>query len=177
VSYVVRKNLIDQYKQLHKENKEYGKSSDTKFRIVSYLVKQGGKKSLLDYGCGKSVLMDSLYTNLPDIEVVKYDPAIEQFSQKPTQKFDLVVCTDVMEHIPEEDVSDVLRDIFDYSESAFFVISTRPANAVLPDGQNAHATVKTPFWWQDKINDVFGKADILHYCKEKEIAYFIPESV
>ena len=31
------------------------------------------------------------------------------------------------------------------------VISTRPASKILPDGTNAHKTIKNQNWWQNKI--------------------------
>ena len=31
------------------------------------------------------------------------------------------------------------------------IISTRPAKKVLPDGTNAHKTIKNKNWWKEKI--------------------------
>jgi len=35
---------------------------------------------------------------------------------KPTGRFDLVISTDVLEHIPEEHIDDIIADIFSYSD-------------------------------------------------------------
>ena len=170
---IVRKELIDQYKKLHDENREYGKSSNNKIALVSHIVKRSSCRSVLDYGCGKSSLMDQLSSEIPQIEVVKYDPAIAEFSQKPDCKFDFAVCTDVMEHIPEEDVSDVLSDVHNHSELVLFVISTRPARAILPNGQNAHATVRDPRWWQQRLATIFGPVSLFYYNQRKQVAYYL----
>jgi 2-polyprenyl-3-methyl-5-hydroxy-6-metoxy-1,4-benzoquinol methylase len=65
---------------------------------------------------------------------------------------DVVVCTDVLEHIEPEKLDAVLDHILRLTGYfAHLVISTRPANAVLPDGRNAHLIVETPDWWLEKI--------------------------
>jgi len=164
----VNKYFVDQYRRLHSDHKDYGKSSDKKVRMVLSLVDDLSAKSVLDYGCGKSSLMDGVRSRRP-ISVGRYDPAIDEFMEKPEGKFSLVVCTDVMEHIPEDDVSAVLDDIRGLSENAFFSISTRKAKATLPDGQNAHATVRDSEWWLGSIRKSFGSAFFLQ--GEKDLIY------
>ena len=41
-----------------------------------------------------------------------YDPGVEQFEKMPKGKFDGVYSTDVMEHIPEEELPESLEFIF-----------------------------------------------------------------
>jgi hypothetical protein len=36
---------------------------------------------------------------------------------------------------------------------AFFLVSTRLANQLLPDGRNAHLTVQPAEWWHDQMRD------------------------
>jgi len=80
-----------------------------------------------------------------------YDPAVEQYSVLPEGTFDAVICTDVLEHIEEEDVADVIQEI--YSKANKFVylgISNEPASSYLPDGRNAHVTQKSLDWWVEQ---------------------------
>jgi hypothetical protein len=102
------------------------------------LIKENNIKSILDYGCGK------------------YDPAVAQFSKKPTGTYDLVLCIDVMEHVQEDKVEEVLKDIFSYSNKVFLTITCYAAMQTLPNGKNAHYTIKEPDWWKEKLKPYDG---------------------
>ena len=45
-----------------------------------------------------------------------------QFEKKPEagRKFDLVICIDVLEHIPQSDLPRIIKEIFDYSGKYVF---------------------------------------------------------
>jgi hypothetical protein len=61
---------------------------------------------------------------------------------------DLVVCTDVLEHVEPELLDTVLRHLRSLARKAVFVvIATRPSNKTLSDGRNAHLIVETAEWW------------------------------
>lgn len=61
-------------------------------------------------------------------------------------------CTDVMEHIPPEDVDKVLHNILDAAQSVFFRISTTP-DVMGPRylKQHLHLTVQDYSWWAKKF--------------------------
>lgn len=119
-------------------------------------------KSLLDYGCGKQ----SLKFSLPELNVIGYDPAIEGLDTAP-EPSELVVCTDVLEHIEPELIDDVLNDISRLTiRNAFLVISTRPANKTLPDGRNAHLIQKPISWWAEKLEKRFRINIIQNFSSE-----------
>jgi len=153
--------LIDQYKQLHK-NEVYGMSSIYLVVPVSEIISKTKPKRVLDYGCGQSRLLNVLYENYPDIDFVKYDPAIKKYSNKPTGKFDLVICTDVLEHIPEDCLDYILMDISSLSKNVLFNISTKTAIWHLPDGSNCHKTVKEKEWWVELLNNYFDEPKIFY---------------
>ena len=89
--------ISDQYlelnKQLHEENKFYGTQGQKYLDEVIKLAKLFNTQDILDYGCGKSTLAN----NLP-FTIQQYDPAITKYSCPPREA-DIVVCTDVIEHI------------------------------------------------------------------------------
>ena len=61
---------------------------------------------------------------------------------------EMVVCTDVLEHVEPDKLDAVMDHIFRLTgKLAYFVISTRFANAVLPDGRNAHLSIHDADWW------------------------------
>ena len=74
--------------------------------------------------------------------------------QKPEagRKFDLVVCIDVLEHIPQADLPRIIKEIFDYSgKYVFATAAVNKAGKTLPNGMNAHATVQPEEWWNRTI--------------------------
>jgi SAM-dependent methyltransferase len=115
--------------------------------IYSYCSpKQGKKLDILDYGCGKAQHHPDSWNSY------KYDPAIPQFSTKPdkNKKFDLVLCVDVLEHIPEESLPEIIKELFEYSNKwVFCTAAVKEAGKTLPNGMNAHATVKPEDWWKE----------------------------
>ena len=146
----IKEYYIGQYKELH-ANKVYGVSSKHLAGAISPLVRQFD--SILDYGCGQSEFIDLM----PNKEKHRYDPAIPKYQEQPDPSdVDVVTCLDVMEHVPEAAVEEVLKDIYRLSDKAVFVISLVEAAARLPNGENAHTTVKPAKWWTERILKVFG---------------------
>lgn len=147
-------NLNDQYSQMHAEGHFKGYSLLPHVEDIAAIVKRYNAKTLLDYGCGKGLQ----YTEAKAHEAwggimpTLYDPHVEKFSVKPVGNFDLVICTDVLEHVPEEEIEGVLKAIgLMRAANTFLVICTRPAKKNLPDGRNCHLTVKNKEWWMLKI--------------------------
>lgn len=115
---------------------------------VRAMIEEVQPATILDYGCGRGELANAL----APIRVSGYDPGIPGREGMP-KPCDLVVCTDVLEHVEEDMLDNVLGHLNALTGKALYlVIATRPANAVLPDGRNAHLLVKSPDWWLEKIN-------------------------
>jgi 2-polyprenyl-3-methyl-5-hydroxy-6-metoxy-1,4-benzoquinol methylase len=105
---------------------------------------------VLDYGCGKSTLAQ----NLP-FSIKQYDPAIPKYSMAPDRS-DIVVCTDVLEHIEPHLIDDVLTDICRLTKLiCFLVVARGPAKKFLEDGRNAHLIQEDEKWWLGKILPLF----------------------
>lgn len=137
--------------ELHAERPTYGAGGH---RYVPYLYPLFAKhdiQSVLDYGCGKGTLIETLRRNslLKRIRVEGYDPATRPKRPEPA---DLVVCVDVLEHVEPDCLDDVLSDINSLMlEVGYFVVATRPAKKTLPDGRNAHLIVEDALWWRTRI--------------------------
>lgn len=105
--------------------------------------------NILDYGSGQ----ESLRINLEpiNIPVTCYDPGRPGREALPAPH-DLVVCTDVLEHIEPELLDNVLQHIFDLTiKGAYLHIATKVAKRMLTDGRNAHLIVQRPDWWEKQI--------------------------
>lgn len=152
-------NSIEQYRKLHALPQNYFRGHSLLAHIpdLSYLAQNSNAASLLDYGCGKGEVWKEhgLRRLLKLRKVFLYDPGIPEFKNKPGVPADIVICIDVMEHIPENCVDEVLKDIDNLSKKAiFFAISTRTSSKTLPNGENAHVTVKPEEWWWEKLNKI-----------------------
>lgn len=152
--------INDKYKILYESMHEDGAFQGIQVKRfkdqIDKLIKSTKSKTLLDYGCGKatSYTRKQIHKDWGVEMPVLYDPYHAPYAERPKISFDGVICTDVLEHIPEPDVNDVLRDIFNYAlEFVFLSISTKPAKKTLPNGENAHCTVNPREWWDEKLQE------------------------
>lgn len=165
--------IIEKYKKFHTKgtNKLSGSKTFLGYSLVKwvYKIKEiiliNNSKTIIDYGCGKAYLYnqqiavsDKTYKNVKEFwklkEAYLYDPAVEKYSQEPKKKADGIICTDVIEHIPEEDVFIFIDNLFKLSEKfVFLVIATIPASKYFDDGRNIHLCLKTKNEW----NSIFLK--------------------
>ncbi len=139
-----------QLEQMHKEHPEWGRT-DLSPEVIKYMPE--GTKSIIGYGCGKGATEDKLRELYPEMIVHKYDPGILEFNITPTLHYDYAICADVMEHVEYGFVDDVLRHLASIAKAVYFKIALQPAVALLPDGRNAHVTVKSATWWKGKLAD------------------------
>lgn len=145
---------LEQYKQIH-ENKKYGVSGNGHVEQLSRYI-PGDASSLLDYGAGQATTGHLLAQRKGIADFVAYDPAVVGRDEKPVRDFDVVICTDVLEHVPEEEINEVLLDIWAYADlRAIFIIATGPAAEILPNGENAHCTQHDGAWWRKRLSSVF----------------------
>lgn len=151
-------HLIDQYACIHR-SKAYGQTCHGYALAIHACLIDLKPEVVLEYGCGQS----ELGRILPHAgRWVRYDPAIPGIDHLPAIEADLVINTDVLEHIPERDVDELLDHIASCGDKVFFSICTRPALEILPDGQNAHCTVWPASRWQEVLVRHFPRAVLAH---------------
>jgi 2-polyprenyl-3-methyl-5-hydroxy-6-metoxy-1,4-benzoquinol methylase len=143
--------ISEKYKELNAQlhgTGNYGVTSAKWADSVASLAAMSRSQSVLDYGCGQGHLGQVLAGKF---DWRDYDPCIPGLDASP-QPADLVVCTDVLEHIEPECLEEVLDDLQRVVRNVgFFVIATGPANKVLPDGRNAHLIQESARWWLPKL--------------------------
>jgi hypothetical protein len=163
--------MLELYTRLHAEGEKFdGLAPDETYPGVNLLqhvfriktlIDRTGARTLLDYGAGKGLSYDLSPVKIPglgmidsildywDIDVVHcYDPCHAPFSRVPQETFDAVISTDVLEHCPEEDLPWIVGELFRYSRKFVFAsIACYPARTRLPNGENAHCTIRPAEWW------------------------------
>ena len=169
--------LQSMYRQLHEEGEKHlGMPAEKTFNGMSLvpqitrikgLIERTDARTILDYGSGKGQQYalslrgndGSEFTNVMDFwgvdSVHCYDPAYAPFSTLPQGRFHGVVSTDVLEHCPEQDIPWILDEIFAYAERFVYAnIACYPAQKRLPNGENAHCTIRPSAWWEELLREV-----------------------
>jgi SAM-dependent methyltransferase len=139
------------YEKLWEDFKLWAKDKDS-FRV-------------LDYGCGKAKHLFQPHLEGKTFheffagkvqEYYCYDPGYERYKRSPPSwsTFDAVICADVMEHVPHENVDGVMKEIGNWLHPkgvAFFSISGQLAKKCFDDGENLHVNVQPLEYWQEKL--------------------------
>lgn len=164
--------LISQYEELHQSGQAVRgiAAEDTfpGFSILGHvdrikrLIQVNNAYTLLDYGCGKGFQYQSPVVDLGLAEkemlgdywgltvVQLYDPAYKKYSTLPDTTFDGVISTDMLEHCAEEDIPWIVDEMFCFATKFVFAnVACYPAIKTLPNGENAHCTIKDHNWWID----------------------------
>jgi len=144
----------DEYRQLntqlHKDKLEYGVGGGKHANTVIKLAESIKSHSILDYGCGKGYLAKAI-----PFPIWEYDPAIPT-KATPPRAADLVVCTDVLEHIEPECLEAVLIDLHRVVlKIGYFIINTGPARKTYADGRNTHLLQEGRAWWEKRLSKYF----------------------
>lgn len=147
-------DYIKQYELLYKIKKNYGKTSIKLYDMLKKIINDLNISSVLDYGCGKSKLLDLIKKN-SKIKIFKYDPAIKKYSTLTKNKTDLVICTDVLQHVPLYDLDRVLKEIKSKGIYILFYIKCTNHKTKLPNGTYANCTVYDKKWWLEKLSTYF----------------------
>lgn len=145
-------------RRLHLDNADYGTSGKHYAVAVEALCRILKTTDILDYGCGKQTLSQMLVLRDDRFArtIAEYDPAVPGFDVPPSRPSEVLVCTDVMEHIEPAALDGVLRHIASLTgRVAFFAISCEAALKSLSDGRNAHLIRERPEWWRAKLERHF----------------------
>ena len=149
---------------------------------LDYEIDKRGAATILDFGCGGSVHwhMDvpirgkrtqsaTEYFGKKLRGFYRYDPAHPLYDIKPTGKYDIIMCTEVLEHIPMDEMHDILTEIASYLVDDGVVILTIPkglSSNAFPDGENTHCTLMSTKEWHDLLDKYFKEYSLLHHGRE-----------
>ncbi|MCY4276506.1 MAG: hypothetical protein OXE81_01520 [Gammaproteobacteria bacterium] len=140
-----------------------GGSLEAEIARIGALVERYLPSTLLDYGSSTElVYQDSpehesggrhkIVQQWPGVAVTCYDPGNASCAAPVSGTYDAVIATDVLEHVPEEDVPWVLDEIFSLCGGFLYLVAACfPARKHLPDSQNARCTVMPPAWWHGQV--------------------------
>jgi len=171
------RELVAYYQTMHAEGEKFlglppektfpGQSLIPHAGRIRYMIERTRSKSILDYGAGKGKQYEPMKIEIegvghwPDMRsfwnvesIHCYDPAFTPYSRLPEETFDGVISTDVLEHCPEDDVDWILAEMFGYAKRFVYAnVACYPAAKRLPNGENAHCTIRPPEWWESKFRE------------------------
>lgn len=160
----------EQNRILHEQSAKYGTSGAQWSQYVREMVQEEGFTSILDFACGKGTLAKAL----PDLPIAEYDPAIPGKEATP-EPAELVICTDVLEHIEPQCLDAVLTDLARVTKrKLLFDICIVPSVKKLPDGGQTHQILETPDWWKERIGRFF---DVTQFVQRPEFSFCYGEAV
>ncbi len=153
----------EKYSLLYKNNYPIG----APMRLIK-LFNIDKNKKCIDLGCGRASLSKyfSKYTGI-DVSafIVKQNQSTRTglFLHQSldnlyeiTEAYDVAICSDVMEHIPEDEIHNVLKSISSLNvQNYYFAISTRKSVFLDMNGNNLHLSVLTASEWINHLSNYF----------------------
>lgn len=158
---------LEEQRRLHADPRGYGTKGRKWADQVADVARQfGACASILDYGAGQGSLGAELRAR--GFVVADYDPAVESMAAPPAPA-DLVVCTDVLEHVEPDKVDAVVDHLGELARvAAFVVISLVPTAKTLSDGRQAHISLHPSGWWAARLSRRFRVVEVLKVKPEKQ---------
>jgi hypothetical protein len=168
--------ITDQYKkylQTLNSNKKFSEKHFWYNDVKQFLLDHPLPNSVIDFGCSRGSLIEKIKVDFPSIQIVDgYDPGYAKFEQKPVGQYEMLISTDVIEHIEPEFLDTTLSYIESlYKKTAWIIIACYPAKKYLPDGRNAHLIVESTDWWLDKIKSTMPNSII----ESKQVVVLNPD--
>lgn len=153
----------EKYSWLYKNNYPIGQP----MRVVK-MFNLSPELSCIDLGCGRASL-SKYFVNYTGVDVSEYIINLNKLKRDGsylhasldsldfiTDLYDIAICSDVMEHIPPEEVDNVIRSISSLSVvDYYFVISTRKSVILDKDKKNLHLSVFPAAIWRSKLLKYF----------------------
>lgn len=137
---------------------------------IAQVVKTHGATSILDYGSGAGDGYRQPHAvherwGIKRHRIKLYDPSFPQLAHPPLGRYDGVICSDVLEHVPENDVEPFIRTLFQHAHRFVWAsVCCRPAKKFFADGTNMHVTLHPLSWWRERFELVAG--DVPFYLVE-----------
>jgi hypothetical protein len=159
--------LIRKHRELHLESESIEKEIFSGNKMIGdvdrikWIIDNTNTQSILDYGSGKGHLYFKknilIEKNKPpitltefwnNIKITCFDPCYPPYSSLPVDKFDGVICIDVLEHCPKEDIPWIINELFEYASLFVYAnVACEQAAKTFADGENVHSTVQPSEWW------------------------------
>jgi len=146
---------------------------------IKDLVARHKVSTILDYGAGKGLQYSDnrvtdnatgqTYSSMKEywgVESIEcFDPGVEASGAVlQDNHYGGVISTDVLEHCYIDDVPWIVEEMFSLAEAFVFVnIACYPAMTILPNGENAHITIRNHDWWSGLFASIASRYPAMDY--------------
>lgn len=162
--------ISDDYRSILQElngKENFGKRKKLP-KYLDQIIKKHNPSSILDFGCGTGALINTLKEQYPEKLIEGYDPGNNNFQNKfDNTQFDLVISTDVLEHIEPIYLKDTLDFLKSKSKRFYHLIALEPSRVILPDGRNAHLILESKEWWIQRFINLGYSIDFERHMNHK----------
>jgi len=171
------------YNQVYSElfsTKDYSIHSEDEFRyqVASNFIKKNNIKNLIDIGSGRGVLLNLIKKENPNVEILSTD--LDKFHEfnfefkkinlsnretyfYPKNKYDVLTCLDVLEHLEKDFIDDVFKWFSKISDSQILTIAN---HSEILNGKEIHTIQEDLSYWETIISN---SLDII--SKETKVFY------
>jgi hypothetical protein len=144
-----------------------------------YLANFKPRGKVIDFGCGTGragikfkkagldVMLVDFADNARDDEAIPIPFLVHDITEPMSIHADNGYCTDVLEHIPTDDVSKAIKNIMSSAEKVFFQISTTDDHFGEAIEEPLHLTVQPHAWWRSLFKFL---GYVVEWDMEQEIA-------
>lgn len=167
----LRAREVEKYRRIW-ERKEYRRFSPGLEAAPRAFRHMDPDETLYDLGCGTGRAGVWFAKQGMDVVLVDFAPSAVETEALPFVEAclwemnlpprDWGFCADVMEHIPESHVDEVLKRISSACRAAYFQIHCENDGCGKLIGETLHLTVNPPSWWIEKLGEHFD----LSGCRE-----------
>lgn len=132
--------------------------------VLGLIITRGYIQTVLDFGSGKGGLKKFLHKTAPGVQVTEYDPGVKGKDRLPeikklSDRFDLVVTCDVLEHVEPDCIDATLEYLFNATKTVMYNnICCKLTEFYFDEGpfkgQDLHLSVHEPIWWKERFATV-----------------------
>jgi hypothetical protein len=152
------KNLIAEYRRIASLGSNFrGLSVLSHWKEIGELVTMFGVRTILDFGSGAGDQYQDPHNvhrrwGLQWHNIRLYDPAFPGINERPKDNYDMVISSDVLEHIRKADVPEAIDFMFKHSRKIVWAsVCCREAKKLFDDGTNMHVTIEPVTWWREQF--------------------------
>ena len=169
-------SLEEKYNKMYRTG--YGKGTNHGLEYIDLITNKLKVKNILDVGCGRGYAVKEfikrgydckgieisswLFEN--DLRELKEQDLVFHTSSKELpfedNSFNLIFCTDVIEHIPEQDIISSINEMVRVSNKYLFFTIAKSKSDYELNGFNPHLTIKPREWWI-KIIEIEGNTKLI----------------
>lgn len=141
------------------------------YEVLSLLRDRTYITSVLDFGAGKGSMGRFIEDQGVQVAWTNYDPGMPEYDTLPTKQFDMVISTDVLEHVEPEKLPEVIKQLASYTGKVLYSdIACYPTEHLFSEGpyagEDLHLIIEHPSWWREQFRNN-GLQEFEYHHKEK----------